>query len=309
MKKLSLIIFALLLIFVSCEQSPIFYHISQEIKLNDPTIGGKVYAIKKLGDTLYAANELLSYKSMSDSRWTKMSTSFKVTNIAVDSDNLYALGNPSDDTFSVYLYTAEKKWEKITDGVSSLFDDNAGNAYFVKDVTTGTGDDASTKATVYKLAGTSEPELQDVTAISGSEIKSAVNLGGTTYFLENTASAASASHIYISDGKTVKYGTGSSWENTSVADSSITSMCIFGNQLYVGTESGVFVATINEGGSLSSFTTLPSNAESAFGDREVLGVWKFDDKDNFFVSVTSTTASIYDALWGFNSDSGKWNLE
>ena len=305
MKKLSLIIFALLLIFVSCEQSPIFYHISQEIKLNDPTIGGKVYAIKKLGDTLYAANELLSYKSMSDSRWTKMSTSFKVTNIAVDSDNLYALGNPSDDTFSVYLYTAEKKWEKIVDGVSSLFDDNAGNAYFVKDVTTGTGDDASTKATVYKLAGISYTAVPD----ANGKAKSAVNLGGTTYFLENTASAASASHIYTNDGKTVKYGTGSSWENTSVADSSITSMYIFGNQLYVGTESGVFVATINENGSLSSFTTLPSNAESAFGDREVLGVWKFDDKDNFFVSVTSTTASIYDALWGFNSDSGKWNLE
>ena len=302
MKKLSLIIFALLLIFVSCEQSPIFYHISQEIKLDDPTIGGKVYAIKKLGDTLYAANELLSYKSMSDSRWTKMSTSFKVTNIAVDSDNLYALGNPSDDTFSVYLYTAEKKWEKITDGVSSLFDDNAGNAYFVKDVTTGTGD---AEATVHKLAGISYTAVAD----ANGDAKSAVNLGGTTYFLENTASAASDSHIYISDGKTVKYGTGSSWENTSVADSSITSMCIFGNQLYVGTESGVFVATINENGSLSSFTTLPSNAESAFGDREVLGVWKFDDKDNFFVSVTSTTASIYDALWGFNSDSGKWNLE
>lgn len=305
MKKLSLIIFALLLIFVSCEQSPIFYHISQEIKLDDPTIGGKVYAIKKLGDTLYAANELLSYKSMSDSRWTKMSTSFKVTNIAVDSDNLYALGNPSDDTFSVYLYTAEKKWEKITDGVSSLFDDNAGNAYFVKYVTTGTGDDASTKATVHKLAGISYTAVPD----ANGKAKSAVNLWGTTYFLENTASAASVSHIYISDGKTVKYGTGSSWENTSVADSSITSMYIFGSQLYVGTESGVFVATINEDGSLSSFTTLPSNAESAFGDREVLGVWKFDDKDNFFVSVTSTTASIYDALWGFNSDSGKWNLE
>ena len=302
MKKLSLIIFALLLIFVSCEQSPIFYHISQEIKLDDPTIGGKVYAIKKLGDTLYAANELLSYKSMSDSRWTKMSTSFKVTNIAVDSDNLYALGNPSDDTFSVYLYTTEKKWEKITDGVSSLFDDNAGNAYFVKDVTTGTGD---AEATVHKLAGISYTAVAD----ANGDAKSAVNLGGTTYFLENTASAASDSHIYISDGKTVKYGTGSSWENTSVVDSSITSMCIFGNQLYVGTESGVFVATINENGSLSSFTTLPSNAESAFGDREVLGVWKFDDKDNFFVSVTSTTASIYDALWGFNSDSGKWNLE
>lgn len=302
MKKLSLIIFALLLIFVSCEQSPIFYHISQEIKLDDPTIGGKVYAIKKLGDTLYAANELLSYKSMSDSRWTKMSTSFKVTNIAVDSDNLYALGNPSDDTFSVYLYTAEKKWEKIVDGVSSLFDDNAGNAYFVKDVTTGTGD---AEATVHKLAGISYTAVAD----ANGDAKSAVNLGGTTYFLENTASAASDSHIYISDGKTVKYGTGSSWENTSVVDSSITSMCIFGNQLYVGTESGVFVATINENGSLSSFTTLPSNAESAFGDREVLGVWKFDDKDNFFVSVTSTTASIYDALWGFNSDSGKWNLE
>ena len=309
MKKISILIFAILLIFVSCEQSPIFYHISQEIKLDDPTIGGKVYSIKKLDDTLYATNEVLNYKSSLDSRWQKMSTSFKVVNIAVGGNFLYALGNPSKETFSVYRYTDEKNWEKITDGVSYLFDDNAGNAYFVKDVTTGTGDDASTKATVYKLAGTSEPELQDVTAISGEKIKAAVNLGGTTYFLENTASAASDSLIYIGDGKTVKYGDGSSWPNTSELSADITSMCIFGSQLYVGTKSGVFVATINDEGSLSSFTTLPSNAESAFGDREVLGVWKFDDKDNFFVSVTSTTASIYDALWGYNAASGKWNLE
>ena len=309
MKKISILIFAILLIFVSCEQSPIFYHISQEIELDDPTIGGKVYAIKKLDDTLYAANEVLNYKSLSDSRWQKMSTSFKVVNIAVGGNFLYALGNPSDDTFSVYLYTAEKKWEKITDGVSYLFDNNAGNAYFVKYVTTGTGDDASTKATVYKLNGASEPELQDVTAISGSEIKAAVKLLGSTYFLENTASAASDSHIYIGDGKTVKYGDGSSWTNSSELSSDITSMYIFESQLYVGTKSGVFVATINGDGSLSSFTTLPSNAESAFGDREVLGVWKFDDKDNFFISVTSTTASIYDALWGYNAASGKWNLE
>ena len=308
MKKISILIFAILLIFVSCEQSPIFYHISQEIKLDDPTIGGKVYAIKKLGDTLYAANEVLNYKSISDSRWQKMSTSFKVVNIAVGGNFLYALGNPSKETFSVYRYN-EKIWEKITDGVSYLFDDNAGNAYFVKDVTTGTGDDASTKATVYKLADENFSEIENPNIISGEKIKAAVNLGGTTYFLENTASAASDSLIYIGDGKTVKYGDGSSWPNTSELSADITSMCIFESQLYVGTKSGVFVATINNEGSLSSFTTLPSNAESAFGDREVLGVWKFDDKDNFFVSVTSTTASIYDALWGYNATSGKWNLE
>ena len=309
MKKISILIFAILLIFVSCEQSPIFYHISQEIKLDDPTIGGKVYSIKKLDDTLYAANEVLNYKSLSDSRWQKMSTSFKVVNIAVGGNFLYALGNPSDDTFSVYRYTDEKIWEKITDGVSYLFDDNAENAYFVKDVTTGTGDDASTKATVYKLADENFSEIENPNIISGEKIKAAVNLLGTTYFLENTASAASDSHIYIGDGKTVKYRDGSSWTNTSELSSDITSMYIFGSQLYVGTKSGVFVATINGDGSLSSFTTLPSNAESAFGDREVLGVWKFDDKDNFFVSVTSTTASIYDALWGYNAASGKWNLE
>ena len=308
MKKISILIFAILLIFVSCEQSPIFYHISQEIKLDDPTIGGKVYSIKKLGDTLYAANEVLNYKSVSDSRWQKMSTSFKVVNIAVDNNSLYALGNPSGETFSVYLYK-DNNWEKITDGVSYLFDDNAGKAYFVKDVTTGTGDDASTKATVYKLADENFSEIENPNIISGEKIKAAVNLLGSTYFLENTASAVSNNKIYIGDGKTVKYGDGSSWTNSSELSADITSMCIFGSQLYVGTKSGVFVATINNEGSLSSFTTLPSNAESAFGDREVLGVWKFDDKDNFFVSVTSTTASIYDALWGYNAASGKWNLE
>ena len=86
-------------------------------------------------------------------------------------------------------------------------------------------------------------------------------------------------------------------------------MTILDKNLYIGTDSGAFVAKISDNGALSSFKELSDNAESSFGGREVLGIWKFDDGDNFFVSVTSASSSLYDALWGYDSSLNKWNLE
>lgn len=302
MKKTILSIFALLLIFVSCQQDPIFYDIAQEIKLDDPTIGGKVLSIKELDGTLYATNGLLNYKSLSDHRWSKMSTPLStVTNVAIGGNYVYISGNPTDDdTFTIYGRSKDStNWTKIKTGVTSLFDDNAGTAYYTKD------------EKLYKLNETTSEDITDsYNKVDG--MNSAVKVGDTDYFFNTTISASNGSFFYIADEKALKIGNTvdtSTWKTTSELSSTITSICIYNNQLYVGTESGVQVATINNDGNLSSFSNLPNNAESAFGDREILGVWKFDDNDNFFVSVTSGSSSIYDALWGYNSDSGKWNLE
>ena len=300
MKKLSLLILALILVFVSCQQDHIFYDISQEIQLDKPSIGGKVVSIKKAENYLYAINGMLNYKSLEEKRWTKVETPVEeISSVAVGNDKIYILsGN------TVYAANLDKdgkvssSWESYKEGISRLFDNQAGTVYIVKE------------EKLYKIG--EETEIT-VTLADGAEAKNvvaALSLGGVDYFFGTTACAISENNFYYANGAEIKYGNGSGSLNTVSTNFSATSMTIFENNLYVGTDSGAFVATIKDNnGSLSTFSYLSDNAESAFGDREVLGIWKFDDGDNFFVSVTSASSSLYDALWGYDSSLNKWNLE
>lgn len=298
MKKLSLLILALILVFVSCQQDHIFYDISQEIELNKPSIGGKVVAIKKAENSLYAINGNLNYKTLDEKRWRKIRSSGEISSVAIGNDIIYIL-----DGNTVYSATLDEDgkvksaWEKGETEVSRLFDNQAGTVYIVKD------------KKLYKIG---EEDEITATLADGAEAKNvvaALSLGGVDYFFGTTACAVSGSNFYYASGAEIKYGNSPASLKTVSTNFSATSMTIFENDLYVGTDSGVFVATISDNGALSSFKELSDNAESAFGDREVLGIWKFDEDDNFFVSVTSTASSLYDALWGYDSSLNKWNLE
>ena len=306
MKKLSLLILALILVFVSCQQDHIFYDISQEIQLDKPSIGGKVVSIKKAENSLYAINGMLNYKSLEEKRWTKVETpAGQISSIAVGNDQIYIL---LENT--VYVATLDEdgkvssSWDECATGVSRLFDNQAKEldkkkVYIVKN-----GE---------LLNMDSNPDLGTSQFVDGADAKNvvaALSLGGVDYFFGTTACAVSGSNFYFANGAEIKYGNGSGSLNPVSTNFSATSMTIFENDLYVGTDSGAFVATIKDNdGSLSTFSYLSDNAESAFGDREVLGIWKFDDGDNFFVSVTSASSSLYDALWGYDSSLNKWNLE
>ena len=101
MKKAYLFIFCLLVFFTACEQSTVFYDISQEIKLETQTIKGTVYSMRKIDSTLYAANGMLNQKSMEANKWSKISVPNKeIVTVAYGKNEnakyLYILGNPKD---------------------------------------------------------------------------------------------------------------------------------------------------------------------------------------------------------------------
>ena len=334
MKKAFLFIFCVLAIFTSCKQDVIFYDISQEIELNEQSILGNVTSIKKIDSTLYAASGLFYTKSTNDVRWeTLKAPTDTIVNLAVGEVNsekyLYLLGKPTGSeeiTYSVYARKLStngaldnSEWKEITSGVSFLYDNQATtapNAYITKD------------NKVYKLFGTSfDDSPVDATCIFGEKINSAVNLGGSDYFLGNPATFANGNYIYVANEKILNYAskekidsyiqtlkanpesTENPWSKTNETDDTIISTCLYNNKVYVGTNTGFQISTLKSDGSCSDFTNPASNAESAFGTREIIGIWNFDNENNFFVSVTFKTSSIYDALWGYDSASGKWNLE
>ena len=342
MKKAFLILFCILAIFTACKQAPIFYDIAQEIELNDPTIKGKVISMKRLGTdesfTIYAANQDLNVKAASEQRWEKVSgvPGSKVVSLACDESYLYIGTNPAaNETITVYCHEvtengtldSESSWKEVASGVSKLFDNQAfgsnAKAYFVINVETGDGENKTTTPTVFALSGESEPtEQSNAKSVFGNPIITAVHLGVTDYFVGAPA-VAMDNYVYVADGATIKYANGATlegilagtegakFEATSKTESTITSLSVNGLNLYAGTTTGFEVASLDNtyAGKLKSFGEPGNNAESAFGTREVLGIWNFDNKDNFFVSVTSSLSSSYDALWGFNTSNSKWNIE
>lgn len=340
MKKTFLLFFCVLTILTSCNQSPIFYDIAQEIKLDDPSIKGKVISMKRLGTdesfTLYAANQDLNVKSSSEKRWKKVSgvPGSKVVSLACSNEYLYIGTDPtSNGTITVYCHKvtedgtldSESSWEKVDSGVSNLFDNQSfgsSNAYFVKYVETGDGEDKTTTQTVFSLTGKTFAEQSSAKCVFGSQIITAVKLGGEDYFLGAPA-VVMDNFVYVADGQTIKFADstvlgailakteGAKFESTSKTDSTITSLSVNGLNLYAGTKTGFQVASIDNSytGNLNTFENPGSNAESAFGTREILGIWNFDNGNNFFVSVASKQSSAYDALWGFDTSINKWNIE
>ena len=332
MKKALFLVFCVLTIFCSCDQAPIFYDISQEIKLDDPTITGKVYSIKMVASVLYAANSNLYEKSVSEKRWKKVSnTPSNIIDIAYADKYLYVLAEPtSEGTYTVYAHKLntentldnDSSWEKVITGISYLFDNQV---FFEAKAYCSKKEDGNWK--VFELSANSYSS-KAVKSIYGEEIKAAVHLAGNDYFSSDISMVAvpvdsTGGYIYVRDGKTVKCANDITEVNQYISDSSqpspfkatsstkeiITSLSVFDNKLYAGTEAGFQIADLTNNGVPSSFYDPDSNAESSFGTREVLGIWNFDGKDNFFVSVTSTQSSNYDALWGFDSKTEKWNIE
>lgn len=299
MKKLSLLILALILVFASCQQDHIFYDISQEIQLDKPSIGGKVASIKKAGDYLYAINGMLNYKSLEDKRWSKIETPVEgISSVAIGNNTIYILGG--NTVYAANLDDDGKiasTWSECETSVSRLFDNQAETVYIVKD------------EKLFKIDDKTEINPTLVDDAEAKNVVAAVSLSGVDYFFGTTACTVSENNFYFASGAEIKYGNNPASLKTVSTNFSATSMTIFENNIYVGTESGAFVAKINGTSNSLNFSYLSGNAESAFGDREILGIWKFDNGDNFFVSVTSTSSSLYDALWGYDSSIDKWNLE
>jgi hypothetical protein len=261
------------------------------------------YTIKKSGPIRRATADGIAMPmsstvdNMTSHGFTKMKTSAKGCD-AIGNDTIYILSG--NTVYAANLDDDGKitsTWSECETNVTRLFDNQAETVYIVKD------------EKLFKIDDKTEINPTLVDGAEAKNVVAAVSLSGVDYFFGTTACAVSENNFYFASGAEIKYGNNPDSLKTVSTNFSATSMTIFENNIYVGTESGAFVAKINETSNSLNFSYLSGNAESAFGDREVLGIWKFDDKDNFFVSVTATSSSLYDALWGYDSSINKWNLE
>lgn len=115
---------------VSCNQSPIFYAISQEVEPRDPKIGGMPTSLVLHNDTVYAASRFSETIHEYAGVWQSMSSQpgGKVLEIAGTTAYLYALtGNPGSAGISRYNGTV---WESL---ISSSDIGNIQTIYGVED--------------------------------------------------------------------------------------------------------------------------------------------------------------------------------
>ena len=235
MKKLSLLILALILVFTSCQQDHIFYDISQEIQLDKPSIGGKVASIKKAGDYLYAINGMLNYKSIEDKRWSKIEAPVEqISSMAIGNDTIYILSG--NTVYAANLKNGEisSTWNKCETNVTRLFDNQGGTVYIVKD------------EKLFKIDDKTEINPTLVDGAEAKNVVAAVSLSGVDYFFGTTACTVSENNFYFASGTEIKYGNNPASLKTVSTNFSATSMTIFENNIYVGTESGACVAKIKE---------------------------------------------------------------
>ena len=106
----------------ACKNPPIFAAIEQEVKLTPASVKGFVRGVVRIGDTLYASNGKIFWKSVGDrgiwsDSMSKMSDypSGLCTSIATNGTDLYA-SFVKDEVFTVHRYnTGTSKWEPMNE--------------------------------------------------------------------------------------------------------------------------------------------------------------------------------------------------
>ena len=102
---------------------------------------------------------MLNYKSLEEKRWTKVETPVEeISSVAVGNDKIYILsGN------TVYAANLDKdgkvssSWESYKEGISRLFDNQAGTVYIVKEEKPEVDFDSLLKPSPINATGPAEP--------------------------------------------------------------------------------------------------------------------------------------------------------
>lgn len=308
----------------SCSQEPIFATIAQEIPLSDPTVQGNVFSIVPLNGKLYVQNGAIYSQPFSANRqWTEINlpSSSNIIRLASDENYLYSMDNNYKIFAKNITSTPEGNWEEITTGATGtytialfdngVYDNKTGkttgrNAY----ITISTTADGTTKYAVKKLSGTTVTNQGNTTAILSAAKGTSGDVFSTSSMLVSYF-ATGTRYFYTVNEKQISYSTdGSPWTNGGTVEAKALSLSISpnGKTLYIGTEEGYEISSIDDSGVPSSGTTPTSNAESAFGTRQVCGIWSYSNM--LYASVISRTTSAYNQLWGCSTASdSKWDYE
>lgn len=332
---LMVLLSALFMIFISCEQGVIFYDIEHEVEYTAPSVSGNVYSMVPCKGVIFTQNNQIYRKG-----WAEGGQTFKNVNkpvdgyavkVASDADYLYVLMKTAanDETGTVYTAAVDAdgtlgSWNLVKNNVLKLFDNQV---YDIADGTT-TGRNAyfTTSEGVCKLNGTAAPDApQAVTDIitsesKTSEIQAAVSDGTTDSFSSLSLTVAMTSgattYFYYANGSTVSFRTASATEwtvGTSLDSVSIRALAPdkAGSRLLVGTQySGLKTSTVSTSdGKPGSLEAAGANASTAFGTRCVIGTWAYGASGTCYAAIMDTEHSDYNKLYGYYSSRDNWNYE
>jgi hypothetical protein len=167
---------SLSLCFFSCDQDPIFYDISQEVKPKDPYIPGSPTKIVELsGNILYVSNGKLLY-TYNGSEWSRVDKpSGLITDLAAVQNTLYCI----TDNTGLYHYTGSS-WEPVPIGGYTYLQ----NIYGTDSRLYICGSNAGKDANIYTIVSCSGTTLSSPIKSGSGEgfhLKGAVSIGGTDY--------------------------------------------------------------------------------------------------------------------------------
>ena len=299
--------------FCSC-QDPIFYHINQEVKLEDASIFGDVYRITRHTSSsgeerLYFANGYIYYKATDADgygKWKKCSKpSGHVVSIVSDSSALYALVFTSDrnDIRGEMEITGKRIYKSTDDGATWTIHPNTAVADAMTSCDKGSSVSlmctnslasgnrkayANIRGTIYNLTSGATVDHGTTVGSTTSNTRSCADAGSGVKFFNcygACASKDSGGKIFASSGAKIYIYSASGAEEESIQTnvSVIYGIAVFDN----GNE---FLITSSSGSALY---------------RKTGSSWAEAD----YANLTSTLSSLYEGYFAIAADPTKAALE
>ncbi len=348
---------AALAAFVSCENpytnKGMFSEISKEIKLTESNVKGNIFTVFASEEFVFAGGGGIYYKPLNSGReWEPFPTSgftggarARRLALGVGSDGaeyLYALrmwqNENYEDQFSADLYycnindviAGTGAWKQIKDSkiIVANVSESRINQYTV--FSNNAADAAKRKAYlatpdgVYELDGAT---VKWETKAAGAGTRSAVLIGGKTYFSSSLAACANADNSkgWVIEGGAVKYWYGSAMQDSGVSVSNAVSLTYSAkdNCLYAGrggSGSGAVRIDLDTEGKPTGTSEIGGNTDAAIGSYNVYALYCEQGANTLYASTIgrgSTFSSMYNGLWGRYDpessvdaqDKGNWNRE
>lgn len=322
-------------------QDPIFFHINQEVKLEEATILGDINSIIRFTDgtteKLFIANGNIYSKNANNTThgsWQKMpAPEGHVHSLAADKDGiLYAFvwnfdketstGETEINSKKIYYSTDKgESWQKHD--ISNSIDQSAMFGEVVLMCTNAPQKD-NRKAflridgILYALSGSSS-----TLHTAGSNACSCAMLGGNVFFsnyfgaCSNETKTTPATKVYYGKYFALKYTTNGTDEHdvTGSVRGEIGGLAVMQDSILVATSSGS--ALVDFSGNEIDFTNLTSTVSNLYENHAALAVDpSLPAKQNIIYASnqvygnSSNSAQFsHEGLWSYYPSRGKWNIE
>lgn len=330
--------------FTAC-QDPIFFHIDQEVKLEEPTILGDIFTIIRYGDPetgkLFLANGNIYSKDADNSThgsWKKMpAPQGHVHSLAADNEGtLYAFvwdfeketgeGETEINRKEIYYSTdGGLNWKRHNISLK-ISQTSEYQTVILMCTNTTTKNNRSAYVRIgngiYNLSkNTAGNDKDSFTPFKTGEYKSCAYLGGVHFFtyFGGACTDPNTNRIYYADGSHLCYttdGTTKTKNLDSVRSGIITSIAVMKDAVLVCTSNGAALVD-KETGNEINFTNLTSTVSSLYESYASLAVYPEKSyKENILYASnqvygtgSNSAQFTHQGLWSYYPSRGKWNIE